>query len=75
MTANPDSALRQALVVAKKALAPFVAMAGGLNPVGAEYLPEDLTIPADMRIADLRRAREAHALITEALAQSKAEGE
>lgn len=75
MTANPDSALRQALVAAEKALAPF-------DKAAFDFLRRYTILPGDdadieigrygsvrvsMTVGDLRRAREAHALITEAL--------
>lgn len=60
MTANPDSALRQAL----DALAPFAKEADRWDDNSPNFQPG---WSVNLTVADLRRAREAHALITEAL--------
>lgn len=74
MTANPDSALRQALVAAEKALARFAKAADLWNdPPGVrthdsfELWQRTGHIVDYISVGDLRRAREAHALIIEAL--------
>lgn len=66
---DPDSALLPALVAAQQALAPFAGIAKAYD--GRVYAKPSQSV--GVRLGDLRRAREAHALIQAALQQHNGE--